>query len=176
MPIRYVERRTKLSLTFVPFRFIDNPKPKNKSVKASPELKPKEKRKWKEPELTQVQQLAKQRNFPVLKWRRVPVDLTRDEADNRIFIREFLFRFEDYIDPGIAKSHMEELEVIGGRTRQPYDDGDVGWVNEQCLKAIVLGLLGLFNDGEDTICKVSAFLFHSRETMALMLTSSSNPP
>ncbi len=148
-------------------------------MKANLELKTKEKHKGKEPELTQVQQPAKQRNLPVLKWRRVPVDPTRDESDNRIFIREFLFRFEDYLDPGIAKSHMEELEVIGGRTRQSYDDDDEipGWVNEQCLKAIVLGLLGILaKDRGDTISKVSAFLFHSRKTTVLMLNSSLNPP
>lgn len=98
-----------------------------------------------------------QKQPPVLNWQRVPISLSRDEVDNRILIREFVFRFADCLEPSIAKSHMEELEILASRSR-PYeneDDETACWVNDMCLKVVVLGLLGLLSkDYEGNVGRV----------------------
>ena len=89
---------------------------------------------------------APQKQLPVLNWQRVPISLTRDEVDNRILIREFVFRFADCLEPSIAKSHMEELEILArSRRYEGEDDETACWVNDMCLKVVVLGLLGLLS-------------------------------
>lgn len=105
----------------------DNPKPK-------PELKP----------------------LPALKWTPVPVKLTQNQADERIFIREFILRFSESLDPVITKTHIDELERIGGSLRvHDEEDDTVGWVSEMCVKAMVMSLLGLLaKDHDNDISRV----------------------
>jgi hypothetical protein len=59
----------------------------------------------------------------------------------------------------IARTHLEELgEIAGNGRRMPYDDDDAeeDWVSETCVKAVVLGLLGLIaNDQDDESAKVN---------------------
>lgn len=107
-----------------------------------------------------AQNLSRRRELPLLKWRRVPINLTLDEAEDRIFIREFLFRFGDIMDPPIAKSHLEDLEALGGRKNDAEDDAALAWVSEPCLKALLIGLLGhLAQDRGDETGKVSLLNF-----------------
>ncbi|KAF9527302.1 hypothetical protein CPB83DRAFT_856322 [Crepidotus variabilis] len=83
--------------------------------------------------------------LPVLNWERVPSSLNEDEANDRILIREFMFRFGDYLDPVIGKGHSEELEFFGGRANKQADNSGVTvWVGEMTIKSLVVGLLGLF--------------------------------
>ncbi|PPQ84593.1 hypothetical protein CVT25_015796 [Psilocybe cyanescens] len=86
--------------------------------------------------------------LPALKWTPIPVKLTQVEADERIFIREFILRFSDSLDPIIAKTHLDELERIGGSLRT-HDDDTVDWVSEVCVKAMITGLLGLLAKDHD---------------------------
>lgn len=88
--------------------------------------------------------------LPTLKWSRLRVNLTLGEAEARFQIREFVLRFAPVMDPVIAKTHLEELEDIGGRGRACDEDEEmVSWVSEACVKSIVVGLLGLLANDED---------------------------
>ncbi|KAI9510943.1 hypothetical protein F5148DRAFT_975965 [Russula earlei] len=95
----------------------------------------------------------KPRPLPKVLWAPVPVppSFTLDRALPRIAIREFVVRFGKILD--MSRTHLEELEEIGGRRSHDIDDDDdnleqdidveMGWVGETCLRAIFLGLLNL---------------------------------
>lgn len=95
----------------------------------------------------------KPKPLPKVLWTPVPVppSFTLDLALPRIAIREFALRFGKVL--GMSRSHLEELEEIGGRRSHEVDDDDddleqdvdveMGWVGETCLRALLLGLLSL---------------------------------
>lgn len=102
----------------------------------------------------------KPKALPTLKWVSLPVQLTLDQVDDRIFIREFVLRFSDSMEPTIAKTHLDELEFIGGSSRRQSDEDEaVGWVSDACAKAVIVGLLGLLAKNHDSkISKVRTFI------------------
>ena len=129
---------------------------------AKPKRKEREKQKSIQFDVPRAQKSPKRRELPLLKWRRVPINLTLDEAEDRIFIREFLFRFGDILDPPVAKSHLEDLEALGGRLRKTdaEDDVAVAWASEPSLRALLIGLLGLLaQDRGDEVGKVGFLIF-----------------
>ena len=90
--------------------------------------------------------------LPKVLWTPVPVppSFTLDLALPRIAIREFALRFGKVLD--MSRTHLDELEEIGGRRSYEVDDDDdlkqdidveMGWVSETCLRALLLGLLSL---------------------------------
>jgi len=95
----------------------------------------------------------KPKPLPKMLWTPVPVlpSFTLDLALPRIAIREFALRFGKVLD--MSRTHLEELEEIGGRRSHEVDDDDddleqdidveMGWVGETCLRALLLGLLSL---------------------------------
>lgn len=95
----------------------------------------------------------KPKPLPKVLWTPVPTlpSFTLDRALPRIAIREFVLRFGKLLD--MSRTHLEELEEIGGRRSYEVDDDDdnleqdidveMGWVGETCLRAIFLGLLSL---------------------------------
>ena len=88
----------------------------------------------------------------------MPFVITEVQAEERIFIREFALRFGHVMEPIISKSSLEELEFIGGKTKNNDNDEMLAWVSEPCLKGLVLGLLGLLaKDHESNVGKVSSF-------------------
>lgn len=96
--------------------------------------------------------------LPVIKWTPLQLSLDREEVDERIFIREFFLRFGDFLDPTVAKCHIEELEIIGGRGRKQNEDN--AWITDMCIKTLVSSILGvLAKDQEISISKVSVFLY-----------------
>lgn len=96
--------------------------------------------------------------LPQLKWTPVPCVTSKVQVEERIFIREFALRFSHVMEPIIAKSNLEELEFIGGKTKNNDDDEMLTWVSEPCLKGLLLGLLGLLaKDHESDVAKVSNF-------------------
>jgi hypothetical protein len=108
--------------------------PKPVSIAAAPKPRPPVKHKLKP--------------LPKVLWTPVPVppSFTLDRALPRIAIREFVLRFGELLD--ISRTHLEELEEIGGRRSPDLEDDDdidveMGWVGETCLRAILLGLLNL---------------------------------
>ncbi|KDR75076.1 hypothetical protein GALMADRAFT_156959 [Galerina marginata CBS 339.88] len=104
------------------------------------------------PKLTVVpKSRPKPKDLPLLTWNPVPVSLDQSQADDRIFIREFALRFSDLLDPVIAKTHLEELEFIGGRPRKHDEEGDpLNWVSEACIRALTMGLLGFLAKDHET--------------------------
>lgn len=100
---------------------------------------------------------VKVKPLPKVKWTPLHLSLDQEEVDQRILIREFVLRFGDFLEPVIAKSHIEELEHIGGRVRKQSDDSDgATWVSDMCIKALVISILGvLAKDHETLISKVS---------------------
>ena len=85
---------------------------------------------------------------PKVLWTPIPVppSFTLDLALPRIAIREFVLRFGKLLD--MSRTHLEELEEIGGRRSYDLEDDDdidveMGWVGETCVRAIFLGLLSL---------------------------------
>ena len=106
----------------------------------------------------------KPKPLPKVLWTPVPVppSFTLDRALPRIAIREFVLRFGKSLD--MSRTHLEELEEIGGRRSHEVDDDDddleqdidveMGWVGETCLRAILLGLLSLLlNSQPEFGCK-----------------------
>jgi hypothetical protein len=95
----------------------------------------------------------KPKPLPKVLWTPVPVppSFTLDLALPRMAIREFALRFGKVLD--MSRTHLEELEEIGGRRSHEVDDDDddlgqdidveMGWVGETCLRALLLGLLSL---------------------------------
>lgn len=104
---------------------------------------------------------VKVKPLPTLKWTPLAINLTQEEANERICIREFALRFGDFLDPVPAKSHLEELELIGGRQRRQDDDGDAtSWVSDMCIRSLIISILGLLaKDSQVEIAKVSRSLF-----------------
>ncbi|KAF8160676.1 hypothetical protein B0H34DRAFT_653698 [Crassisporium funariophilum] len=90
------------------------------------------------------------KTLPILKWIPVPVKVSQVEAEERIFIREFMLRFGALMEPSISKSALEELELVGGKQHRNEDEGMTAWVSEVCVKSLVLGLLGLLAKDHDT--------------------------
>ncbi|KAI3618778.1 hypothetical protein WG66_016655 [Moniliophthora roreri] len=88
------------------------------------------------------------KRLPSVKWTKLPINLSLDEAEARIQIREFVLRFENTVGRSIARSHIEDLERIGRIAGE--DDMPCTWVTEACVKAIIVGLLGTLADEEDS--------------------------
>jgi hypothetical protein len=88
----------------------------------------------------------------------MPYIITRVQAEERIFIREFTLRFGRIMEPIIAKSCLQELGFIAGKTKDNDNNEMLAWVSEACLKGLVLGLLGLLaKDHETEIANVSNY-------------------
>ena len=88
----------------------------------------------------------------------MPFVITKVQAEERIFIREFALRFGHVMEPIIAKSSLEELEFIAGKTKNNDNDEMLAWVSEPCLRGLLLGLLGLLaKDHESDVANVSNF-------------------
>ncbi|KAH9963838.1 hypothetical protein BC827DRAFT_1118264, partial [Russula dissimulans] len=102
--------------------------------------------------------IRKPKPLPKVLWTPVPVppSFTLDRALSRIAIREFVLRFGKLLD--MSRTHLEELEEIGGRRSHDVDEDDddleqdidveMGWVGETCLRAIFVGLLGQLLDNQ----------------------------
>ena len=106
--------------------------------------------------------------LPQLKWTPVPCVITKIEAEERIFIREFALRFGHIMGPIISKSSLEELEFIAGKTKTNDKDEMVAWVSEPCLKGLVLGLLGLLaKDHGSEVAKVTNFHYLGHMTLIM---------
>jgi len=97
--------------------------------------------------------VRKPKPLPKVLWTpvSVPPSFTLDRALPRIAIREFAIRFGELLD--ISRTHLEELEEIGGRRSHHLEDDDdidveMGWVGETCLRALLLGLLNLLLDNQ----------------------------
>ncbi|KAJ3984732.1 hypothetical protein F5890DRAFT_1410961 [Lentinula detonsa] len=103
---------------------------------------------------------AVKKNAPKLTWLPVPTQLKLKDAEDRIFIREFVLRFSNMQGMSITKAQLEELEFIGG-TLDSTDDGDeedacVNWVSEACVKSLVLSLIGCLAAEEDSSATLNA--------------------
>ncbi|KAL0577031.1 hypothetical protein V5O48_004965 [Marasmius crinis-equi] len=85
--------------------------------------------------------------LPKPKWQSLPVSLSVEDVEARIQIREFVLRFEDTVGRNIGKNNLEELESI---VQFEDDEPSPNWVSEGCVKAVILGLLGVLGDEEDS--------------------------
>ncbi|KAI0766519.1 hypothetical protein BC629DRAFT_1737547 [Irpex lacteus] len=86
--------------------------------------------------------------LPKPMWTRIATDLTLEDAESRIHIREFVVRFATVLQ--IPHSHLEELDEISGDNlgeildwdgHQSNDMDIISWVSELCAKGIIQGLL-----------------------------------
>ncbi|KAF9051070.1 hypothetical protein BDZ89DRAFT_1126044 [Hymenopellis radicata] len=101
-------------------------------------------------------------------WTPLSTSLSYADAEDRIFIREFVARFAP--ETGISKSHIEELGFIAGTGRCQRDEELVDWVSEAALKAILIWLLELLRDDSDDPLVQSAF----KTTLSEVRSSSCN--
>ncbi|KAJ8516081.1 hypothetical protein ONZ45_g6573 [Pleurotus djamor] len=98
--------------------------------------------------------VPKPKALPLLQWSPIDTTLTRELAEERFHIREFILRFGVIFSYPLSKAHLEELNEVDGRYGAGYDDDDeddegaplVGWISDGCAKAIIVGLLGLLVD------------------------------
>lgn len=74
-----------------------------------------------------------------------------------MYIRETVLRFASLMEPQIAKGNLDELDFIAGKNGSADDDDSIGWISEMALKAVLIGLLSLLADGEET-ASVSCFI------------------
>ncbi|TFY76839.1 hypothetical protein EWM64_g7172 [Hericium alpestre] len=98
--------------------------------------------------------VRKPKPFPRPVWTRLPVpqEFTLEHALSRIAVREFIVRFASSLD--ISRTAADELEDIGGSpARAGYDEDEdddigvvLGWVSEQSIKGVVVGLLNILAD------------------------------
>jgi hypothetical protein len=98
--------------------------------------------------------------LPKVKWTAVPTFISRQDAEARIQVREFLLRFSNVVK--ISRAFLEELERIGGSDDSLEQDEDnlVDWVSEACVKAIVIGLLELHTHEDSEATEVSKKKVH----------------
>ncbi|CAK5281513.1 unnamed protein product [Mycena citricolor] len=83
---------------------------------------------------------------PTLKWTKLRMELSVEEAESRMHIREFVLRF---FSKSMTKSHLEELDCIGGNGRARYEDGElVPWISEPCLKSVLIAFLSVLHEEE----------------------------
>jgi hypothetical protein len=96
--------------------------------------------------------------LPNPKWAAVTTNLSFSQAQDRFLIREFVLRFSSLMETK-SRTHLDELAFIAGKGRQEIEDEDSAmeeWVGEGCVRAIVIGLLGLIaRDEEGSIEDVS---------------------
>jgi hypothetical protein len=94
----------------------------------------------------------KVRNVEPVKWTRIASALSQSELEERIFVREFLLRFNHLSEAPVPKSHLEELEQLNGNGKALHGveelDG-LAWVNDACLKSVISSLLGLCATASD---------------------------
>lgn len=86
-------------------------------------------------------------------WSTIPTQLSLKDAEDRIFIREFVQRFSNLQGMSISKAQLRELEFIGGM--HDADNSDVDnvypeWVSEACVRSLVLSLIGVLAAEEDS--------------------------
>ncbi|KAF7793905.1 hypothetical protein EIP86_005027 [Pleurotus ostreatoroseus] len=91
---------------------------------------------------------VKPKPMPRPTWTHVPTPITLADAESRIAIREFVWRFSDLLQ--ISNSHIDELDELSGESlgfSEDWEDGDdesvelYAWVSELCAKSIILGLV-----------------------------------
>ena len=89
----------------------------------------------------------------------VPQEISFEDLEGRMFIREFMHRFSPLMAKEV-KIHLDELgEIVGDGSVDWVDDevqpkkGEasrdiplVSWVSEKCIRSIVLGLLEIYAD------------------------------
>ncbi|KAJ3934906.1 MAG: hypothetical protein NXY57DRAFT_599590 [Lentinula lateritia] len=93
---------------------------------------------------------------PNVTWSPLPTQLKVKDAEDRIFIREFILRFSGIPGMALTKSQLEEFEFIAGTHDLGDDDDDddenvyVDWVSETCIKSLVISLIGVLAAEEDS--------------------------
>ncbi|KAJ4476905.1 hypothetical protein C8J55DRAFT_516079 [Lentinula edodes] len=91
---------------------------------------------------------------PSVTWSPLPTQLKVEDAEDRIFIREFILRFSGIPGMALTKNQLEELEFIAGTHDLGDDDDDenvyVDWVSETCVKSLVISLIGVLAAEEDS--------------------------
>lgn len=135
------------------------PKVQDGAIKKRQPAKPKQPKDPKDvvpkPKAPRAKPVPKPKPIPKPVWTRVPTSLTQSTADERIRIREFALRFASVLD--VAKSCLEELEeleterVVGGNRWSDDEEDDeelVGWVSENCVKALVIALLTIIAESQ----------------------------
>ncbi|KAJ3886055.1 hypothetical protein GG344DRAFT_82082 [Lentinula edodes] len=89
---------------------------------------------------------------PNVTWSPLPTQLKVEDAEDRIFIREFILRFSGIPGMVLTKTQLEELEFIAGTHDLGDDDENayVDWVSETCIKSLVISLIGVLAAEEDS--------------------------
>ncbi|KAJ6593853.1 hypothetical protein B0H19DRAFT_1246592 [Mycena capillaripes] len=102
--------------------------------------------------------------LPTLKWTKLHTNLSVEDAEARFHIREFVLRF---FSKALPKTHLEELECIGGNGRNRYEEDEIiPWVSEACLKSIVLAFLAVLVEEETNATIKKAIQVGSKEMRA----------
>ncbi|KAF8829022.1 hypothetical protein HHX47_DHR3000885 [Lentinula edodes] len=88
---------------------------------------------------------------PNVTWSPLPTQLKVNDAEDRIFIREFILRFSGIPGMALTRNQLEELEFIAGTHDLSDDENDyVDWVSETCVKSLVISLIGVLAAEEDS--------------------------
>ncbi|KAJ3811480.1 hypothetical protein F5876DRAFT_64749 [Lentinula aff. lateritia] len=89
---------------------------------------------------------------PNVTWSPLSTQLKVKDAEDRIFIREFVLRFSGMPGMALTKTQLEELEFIAGTHNLSDDDENVyvDWVSETCIKSLVISLIGVLAAEEDS--------------------------
>ncbi|EAU91718.2 hypothetical protein CC1G_04486 [Coprinopsis cinerea okayama7 len=133
-----------------------------------------------------------------VKWTRVATALDQSELEERLYIREFLLRFNHLSEAAIPKAHLDELDQLNGNGKSIHgveELDEIAWVGDNCVKAIFIGLLGLFARADDVttvrashaavralrqaglhLSKVWGILVEWQNAVNAALTSTSNAP
>jgi hypothetical protein len=84
--------------------------------------------------------------LPTLKWTKLRTNLSVEDAEARMHIREFVVRF---FSKALPKAHLEEMECVSGNGRNRYEEDEiVPWVSEACLKSVILAFLSVLAEEE----------------------------
>ncbi|THH31331.1 hypothetical protein EUX98_g2844 [Antrodiella citrinella] len=156
------------------------PKPKKKATPkakvdaskptATPQEVPAVKRK------ARAKPAPKPKPIPKPTWTKLHVPLSLPDLEARIFIREFVHRFDGTLQ--VSMTAVEELEEMIGDSlggNDEWDDGPelVEWVSEACVKSIVIGLLEVLS-GRASVLGAEDLVKAIKETVKAVRASGAN--
>lgn len=100
-------------------------------------------------------------------WNAVPTSLSLQQAEERLHIREFLLRFASIMDGRVPKTYLDELEELDTSSGGREDESCPAWVSDMCLRAMLIGMLCLFQSDKEPEVNTVRLIFQRLSSRSL---------